>query len=280
MKKMMVVLWALVLTLALIHPPAQAQVKLGFRVTGGVAYIGGGDINAGLQGNSDFFNDLFSPVYNLTGGYSRFHWGMDISAEIQIKFSPNFSLALGSGYIIATKSSQLNIPYDTTSYYEKWAPGVSAIPITLTFYYYLPVGNSARIFIDAGAGYYFGKYTDKRHIVFLGEADATWDMSGGNGPGFHGGVGLEIDLASNIGLVVEVRGRYASLSGFNGTEKIGSVTSSGDLYYYEGNILGVGIYPTIEVDTEMPSGTGVSNARKAKLDLSGFCAVAGFVFRF
>jgi opacity protein-like surface antigen len=280
MKKMILVFCALVLSLALIYSPAQAQVKLGFKVAGGVAYVGGGDINAGLKGYSDFYNDLYSPVYNTSGGYSPFHWGMDILAEIQLKFSPNFTLALGSGYISATKSSQLNIPYGATAYQEKWAPSVSAIPVTLTFYYFLPMGNSARVFFDAGAGYYFGKYTDTWHIVFLGEADANWDLSGGSGLGFHGGAGLEIDLAPNIALLVEVRGRYASLSGFNGTEKIGSSTYTGDLYYYEGNLLGVGVYPLIDVGTEMPSGTGISNARKAKLDLSGFCAVAGFVIHF
>lgn len=280
MKKLVMVPLALVLALALIPAPGQAQVKFGFKVTGGLAYVGGGDINAGIQGYSDFFDDLYSLAFNTAGGYVPFHLGMDIGAEFQLRFSPNFTLALGSGYISATKSSQLNIPAGGTTYYEKWAPSVSAIPITLTFYYHLPLGSSARVFFDAGAGYYFGKYSDKWHIVFLGEEDATLDMSGGSGIGFHGGMGLEIDLASNIAFLVEVRGRYASLSGFNGTEKVGSSTFTGDLHYFEGDLFGLGTYPLLSVDTELPSGSGITNARKAKLDLSGFSAAAGFVFHF
>jgi len=50
MKKALVVLCVLVVSLVLVQSPAQAQTTFSLKVTGELAYVGGGDVNSGLKG--------------------------------------------------------------------------------------------------------------------------------------------------------------------------------------------------------------------------------------
>jgi hypothetical protein len=278
MKKVLVVFCVLAVSVFLFQAPAQAQTRFSFKVTGGLAYLGGGDVNTGLQGWSDAWYAIFHGVgLPVSGGYAPFHLGMDFGGEFMIHFSPAFAVALGTGYIQATKSSTLTITSSGTDYFDTWAPKVSAIPITATFYFFLPSSGSVKIYLNAGVGYYLGKYTDSWHIVFLGEADETLDTTA-NGFGVHGGIGIEFPLSPSISIVAEARGRYASLGNFKGTDTfIGSSSTTGNAYIVDLDALGFGTFPGLTISDTTPTGTGV---RAAKIDLSGFSAVIGFLFHF
>ena len=277
MKKAMAIVCGAVLALAYAASPATAQTKFAFKLTGGLAYAGGGDLNTGLQGWSDTWITAWGSTSHI-GGYMPFHLGMDFGGEFLIQFNPSFALGLGAGYISLSKSSSLT--FEGSSTYT-WNPKVSAIPITATFYYFLPSTSTMKFFLDAGVGYYVGaKYTDTQHIIFFSAYDDMLDMSG-SGFGFHGGLGLQIDFSPQIALLLEARGRYASLKGFTGTEtSTGGSPFTGTLYYEEAQIFGTAYLPVTTVDTSVPSGTGVRNGREATIDFSGFSALIGFVFHF
>jgi hypothetical protein len=71
------------------------------------------------------------------------------------------------------------------------------------------------------------------------------------------------------------------VTGFSGDFIYYGITETGGkLWYYELNIPSLGGNRSlIEYSDTQPSG-GISNVREAKLDLSGFSALAGFIFRF
>lgn len=270
MKKALVLFAVLVLSVFLVPSPAQAQMSLGFKLTGGLGYYGAGDINTGLQGWSDAFSYIYD-AYSPTGGYMPVHLGMDFGGELLLQFNPQLAFALGVGYLQASRSSSLDIIDD---YAETWSPKISAVPITLSLHYFFPITGRIKLSLDAGVGYYFGKCTDTQHIVFIGEFDRTYDLTA-SGIGFQGGLGLEIPVAPAVSIVVEARGRFAKLGGFKGTVSSDSGTDSGDMWLADVNI---GKKLTlIELYDATPSG---DNPRLAKLDFSGFSAAAGFVFRF
>ncbi|MEE9502622.1 MAG: hypothetical protein V3V48_11140, partial [Candidatus Aminicenantaceae bacterium] len=108
------------------------------------------------------------------------------------------------------------------------------------------------------------------------EANAT-------GIGFHGGVGFEINFHPRAALILEGRGRYAKISGFNGTGNIrksapppnyyANIEENGTLYYLEENG-----NPFLAFFEQEP--TGYETAHKATLDLSGFIFQAGIKVKF
>ena len=278
MKRCFVLLCVLVVSVLLVQAPAQAQTKIGFKVTGGLGFVSGGDLNTGLQGWSDAWKAIFGGIgYTVSGGYSPVHLGMDIGGEFLLQFDPSLALGLGVGYIQASKSSTLSLTYGSTSVQDSWAPKASAIPITATFYYTLPSTGSVKIFIDAGVGYYLGKYTDAWHVVFFGTSDETLDMTA-NGIGFHGGLGVEIPFSPAISFLFEARGRYASLGNFKGTDATSSTTTTGNAWIENVNALGFGTFPLLYLESSTPSSS--VSPRQAKLDFSGFSAVVGFLFHF
>jgi opacity protein-like surface antigen len=272
MKKFLVLSLALALSLALLHSPVQAQIKLGFKVTGGLGYLRGGDLNTGLQGWSDMWKLIFSLAGRTsTGGYSPVHLGLDLGGELLIQFNPSLALGLGVSSLQAAKTSTLAASGWSTTL----APKVRAIPITATVYYFLPGSGAARIFLDAGIGYYLGRYQDSWQMVYLGTIDESLDTTAG-GIGFHGGLGIEIPFSPAFSFLAEARGRYASLGSFKGTAAVSSTTITGSVWLqdFTNSESGTSSYLTVKGTT--PTGT---NVRPAKLDLSGFSVVIGLLFR-
>lgn len=273
MKKAALFACLLIVSVLLIQAPARAQMSLGFKATGGLGFYGAGDLNTGLQGWSDAFSYIYD-TYSPTGGYMPVHLGMDFGGELLLQFNPMLALGFGVGYLQASRSSSLDFSYAGQDYAETWSPKISAVPITLNLHYFVPLSGRLKLSLDAGVGYYFGKCTDTQHIVFIGELDRTYDTTA-SGIGFHGGLGLEIPIASAVSIVVEARGRFAKLGGFKGTVSSDSASDSGDVWLADVD-LGRNI-TLIDIYDSTPSG---DNPRLAKLDFSGFSAAAGFVFRF
>jgi hypothetical protein len=280
MRKIFVLFCVLVLSLALLQTPARAQSKFGFKVSGGLIYAGGGDINAGVQGWYDFYHDYLQLLgYSATGTYSPFHLGMDFQGEFLFNLSPEMALGLGAGYLSVSKDSALTGTSGSKTITLTFQPKVHAIPITFNFHYYLPAGNTLKFVLTAGVGYYLTKIDHTLGATGSGSVE-KYDFSAG-GFGFHGGVGLDLALSPAVSLVLDLLGRYATASGYTGSYTSGSTTHTNvNLYYYEGSFPGFGTYPQLTYDTTLPSGSGVNNAREAKLDLSGFSALIGFVFHF
>jgi hypothetical protein len=95
---------------------------------------------------------------------------------------------------------------------------------------------------------------------------------------------LEINLSSSMALVLNVTGRYARISGFQGewtetgTGDFWSFTDGGSgqgVYYYDWTFAGT-TYPQIEFRSDAPSGSSLANIREARLDLKGLTATVGF----
>jgi len=199
---------------------------------------------------------------------------MDFGGELLIHFTPNIALGLGAGYIQASKSSTLTFSGYGETANQTWAPKVSAIPITATLYYFLPSTGGVKLFLDAGVGYYLGKYTDKWHIVYYATYDETIDTTA-NGIGFHGGLGIEVPFSPAVSLIVEGRGRYASLGNFKGTVNNGLTTVTGNVWLMNSTVYG-SAYPVLGISSSTPPSS--LSPVQAKLDLSGFSAQIGFIF--
>jgi len=277
MRKMLTILFSAALALCLITGPAQAQGKFSFKVTGGLAYASAADINNGLQGLADLYETVFVDYgWSVTNGYAAAHLGMDFGAEFSLEIAPNVSVGLGVGYLKVSKSSHLDFTYGSVTATQSWAPQITAIPITLTFYYDLPVGPTVKVTLHGGLGYYLAKYKDTQHIDYFGVFNPTADTSA-NGLGFHGGIGLEFQLTAQFGLLLEARGRYAAFGNVTGTNTWSGGSTTGKLYFYEFEETGYGWFPAVGIWDTTPSGAWIRNVREAKIDFNGFSLRLGFV---
>jgi hypothetical protein len=280
MKKATVVICALLLVLALLPGKADAQMRMGFKAYGGLAYLGGGDLNTGGAGFGEFIEDLLGS-YPYDGEFAPVHLGMNFGGEFLLQFSPNMGVGLGVGYISAAKESEIEPSPAISGVDFLWSPKVSAIPITASFYYYLPSGGNLKIFFNLGLGYYLAKTDFEYHWAFFGPIN--WDAATtGGGLGFHGGLGLEYSMTPMIGIIAEIKGRYAAFSNFEGSVEwtypgsSGSDTFEGPLWI--GDLtFGSLRWTWLWIDEVEPALGGV---KKAKVDFSGFSFVIGIIVRF
>jgi opacity protein-like surface antigen len=278
MKHKLIVSGVLLLFACGLAAPAAAQSRTGFRLGGGLGYFGGGDLNTGIQGMSDLYSTLYQAIgVNVQNGYKPVHLGMDLNGEFFFHLSPEFAIGFGVGYLSMAKDSSLDLSLGTESVSIGWKPKIQAIPLTLNLHYYIPVGGRVKLVVSAGAGFYMAK------IDFTQNADSDTDVykMSANGFGAHGGLGMEVGLSSNVSLVIDLLGRLASISGFTGDHTwSGGTEAGGKFYHFEGTFFPYGTFPILTFSDSLPTGSTIANAREAKLDLSGFSAIAGFLFRF
>jgi hypothetical protein len=285
MKKFLAVSSVVLLLLFLMPSVAKAQYDTGrfsFKLYGGLNYLSGGDLNTGAQGFGETWYDIFDALaLNPDGEFSPVHLGMDFGGEFIFQFTPNIGVGLGVGYISATKSSTIDYSPTAAGVELFWKSSPSAIPITASFYYFLPAGGNLKFFFNAGLGYYFAKANFQHNWWFL--VPFNWDAkTSGGGLGFHGGLGMEYGFTPQFGLIAEIKGRYASFSNFEGSV-VWTYPWGGSPDTFEGKLwaldmdLGFGAKPWLWVlDTE-PAGT---NQRQAKVDFSGFSFLIGLVVHF
>ncbi|UCH96437.1 MAG: hypothetical protein JSV88_06190, partial [Candidatus Aminicenantes bacterium] len=160
---------------------------------------------------------------------------------------------------------------------------VNAIPVKIGVYYCFYRSSKFRFFTSGGIGYYFSNMSEE----LLNRVGQGYRIQGnqeakGEGIGFHGGMGFELDVAKSIAFVVEGYGRYAKIKGFKGEKSSDSSgvreSMRGSLYYYE-LYSPYGWYPCIGIFDEVPGGVNRRNVREAALDFSGFTVRIGVKIR-
>jgi len=272
---------------AILFPGAAHGSNIGIKLKlyGGLNYLSGGDLNEGLKGMTDYFDRYFW-FFGLSrsgGKYNPAHLGMDFGGDVIIQITPAIGVGVGAGYLQGTNKSTLT--YSPVAADVKETARISAVPLRLGLYFTLPAGAWLNVNFHAGLGYYLARmsYNLRRSIL------AQWDNfdvhAEANGLGFQGGLGFEFKLTPTISLFLEGQGRYADIGGFKGsldvTSSFGTHSSeSGKLYYYHWTEAPLGTFPVVIVVTSAPSGPSSSNVREAKIDFSGFSAVAGIIVRF
>jgi len=257
---------------------SQAQSRFTFRLAGGLNMLDGGDLNTGAEGWFNSWETLaHHGGYGTSGEFSPAKLGLNFSGDFIFKFNESLGVGIGAGMLSASKESVMTVSGvgggDATHQIK-----ASAVPLRLGLFYYLPIGPTMNVVFNAGLGYYLAKANFTMILTGAGTSTVEFDTSGG-GIGFHGGLGLEIALGSNLGILVDLSGRFASFAGFEGKQINDGTTMSGKLWAFDSSSY-LGNFHAIIVQAPTPSGPGISHAAEAKVSFTGFSLVAGFFFRF
>jgi hypothetical protein len=267
----------------------QSRQRKGFalKLTGGMNYMLPGDWNAFMNGWTDYHNDCANDMGGtMEGEFKSIRWGLDFEGDVIIYLNPRFGITIGSGYIYGKKGPDakkitLNLPDETFKLTHDMQ--ISAIPVKIGVYYCLFRSSKFNFFLSGGIGYYFAKISED----YMDQWDSSWshEIQGakGEGIGFQGGMGLELDIAKNIAFVVEGYGRYAKIGDFRGDRDWSMSfgpdgSKKGGLYYYESDTP-YGWLPYIEISDGVPRGANRRDARKATVDFSGFTVRIGVKIR-
>ncbi|MCJ7564095.1 MAG: outer membrane beta-barrel protein [Candidatus Aminicenantes bacterium] len=255
-------------------------IKLG----SGLGYISGGDFAKGIRGWSDYY----AAEYNsLRGEFLAPRSGMNLGGEVIYYFKPNMGLGLGVGYARYAKDSEASYDLGYASSTEQFKAKISVIPITANFHYLLPLLPKLTLDLTAGVSYNIAKLSwdymrDFTLLGYSGTDQFTYSATRG-GIGLQAGAGAEYELSSAISVVLNVTARYASIAKFQGdwTERgsgnIWDFSDSGSetyAWYFDWKFNET-TYPQIVFQNEKPTGTTVSNARYARLGLTGLVATLG-----
>jgi opacity protein-like surface antigen len=262
--------------------------RFSIKLTGGLGYIGFGDINTHLES----YDNYLSERTNYEGGKTKtLHYGSDLEGELRLDISSKFAISIGIGYISGKNKSifEYHGPYPFPTWFEAnhnyfFKPKIKTIPLKLGIYYTIPLISRIHLFLNGGLGYYFSKASLYKHhlgsnvgwaVIYTKEE--KYDVSA-NSLGFHGGIGFEYNITNNLALVLEAQGRYVKKKNLKGS-RLYSLTfgmypdgeEEGTLYIGERNLRYYGENtPDLVISQSKPTGDEFQNMREAVLDLSGF----------
>jgi len=263
-------------------------IGLSVRLTGGPTFFSGGDISKGAKGlydeAYDFVASYASYGFDIERRFNAFDSGFEVVADFVYNLTSKFGVGIGSGYMHLTQQSLLL--FDEPDLYQKnqagTSPKITAYPIRLGVFFNFPLHRLVNLTLNSGAALYITKYSFSRHTNWY-QLDLINHKANATGIGFHGGVGFEVNFHQRAALILECRGRYAKISGFNGKSNIKksilppfefeNIEENGTLYYLEEDG-----HPFLAFFEQEP--TGYETVRKATLDLSGFIFQAGIKVKF
>ncbi len=223
---------------------------LSLKISGGAGFLfnGAGDLERFRSGRSQFASDY----RQIAGSTSTFDWKKlsmipDINAEIMLELGSHFGIGIGSGFLNATSKGTYSLQGTTTqnpwwgtstetetdTYSQNYR--IRAVPVTLNFYYFRPLGAARKfnLYVYGGAGYYFAKlthaykdeyayhYEDNSWIYFNEKENYQFTSTAGesskqNRIGFRAGLGLEMGLSSFLSVGIEAFGRLVNFSNWTG----------------------------------------------------------------
>lgn len=274
-----------------VEPEFFRGIGLSVKLSGGLNYFGSGDIDKGTRGLFDSTADSFSAAgYLIDKRTNPLHTGIEISGDIIYSINRRIGIGLGIDYIYATANNLLIVTGKELPTEEQISssPKINAVPIRLGLFFKFPIHRLFSLSLSGGPSLYLTEYSYALDTEWM-DMTSVFHEATAKSLGFHGGIGLGVNLNRRAVFFIEGQGRYAKISNFEGEEKTKELVASkdekyvvynyvvtvkkGKLYYLEG-----GQYPCLAIRKEEPS--GFKTMRKATFDLSGISLRAGLIIKF
>jgi len=276
---------ALFVLIPLVFAPSPAGAQgAALKLFGVYGSIGAGDAQEGLDGMTNFYRQIAEIAgWSRTGDFKKFTNIWEAGGDFVFYFTPVIGIGLGASYLQnwPAKTDMTFTHPPSSDIKQTLTPKVAAIPIRASLYVSIPMGSSLNLSLHGGVSYYFANFNYTWRLGTASDWIQVETKTNGKGLGFHGGVGLEFNFSSSAALFVEAVGRIANLSGFTGDSTLsvsggGSASTSGTLYFWKDDFGILGVLSELGINDHLPSGSGITDAREAEVDLSGFSLRAGF----
>lgn len=282
--------WILAAAALVAAGPAYAQEKVAFKLMGGIASVNGEDYNSGVLGAYRYALDSSA---TLAGSYKTLSSGADFQAEIVNYWGPHFGVGVGGGYyrLASTSGIEGTAPAagPVYGYTSTYAPKFSVLPFFVNVHYRFQLAGGVALEAFAGPVFQIMQFGFTREATSTQDSlsetetfnasDTTFGIQGGLSASWRIGKGISVvaDGFYRSGTVSNIKGNWflTRTTTSAGTETL----SSNSYYYWYYEVSQGGLYSrTGFYDTAGPSGDGISNARKANVNLTGMVILAGLKF--
>lgn len=262
-------------------------IELRLKLSGGFDYSRLGKVNASLASWDEKTRKeiLLNSAWSVEEGkVPKLNAGYNFEGEATVRLNRNISIGIGAGYIYAElteEETSLRINKETETYLHARPTKISAHPLTLTASYFFRLMENMDIYVKGGMGILAAKYIDREAQKKTSDARYVYPVhqtASARDKIILGGIGLSLDLEDNLGFFVELLGRLAKVSGFEGEDKAGV---KGSLFSFDEYNPGLAIWEKkVQILAQEPEGENYSSVQKAVVDFSGFSAKIGIFFKF
>jgi len=278
---------AILSAVSLLLPTFSSGFNIHLRLSSGLGWLKADEVNRALAGWREGWKRQVEvyPNMSLEGeSVASLHLGLGFEAELLFSFSRWLGFSVSAGYAYASldeKKNLLSIYQDGILYDYARPTKVSAYPLLLSVYVFLPLGQKFNAYLRGGLGAMQATYVI-REASKTAEADRfaypVYDNAKARRLSYLGGFGLSYALDQSLGFFVEATARSARVSGFEGKDNLGE---SGRLYTYEEYRPDIDFWqPRMALHPEEPGGGSVRNVREATVDFSGYSAKIGLFLKF
>ncbi len=261
--------------------------EINFKLSGGYSFIEAKKVNQRLENWAEWRKREAEENKNwqyLGKNIRSLHSGIHLEGEILLSLSPRFGVSVGTGYIYGdlneneteVKVQRLSGPLSQVNPIT-----VSAYPLVLSGYYFIPLSHKLHFFIRAGGGLAWAKYVN-REAKKLESAEKynyfRLERASATGPILHAGFGFVYETDVGVRFFLEGLVRRAKIQGFSGENQL---EETGTLYSFEEYISDLDFWlDKNEIRAEKPSGGNIRSVSEAEVDFSGFSVKIGFIIKF
>jgi len=263
--------------------PEEDQPKSPFRftlsITGGGNYARGGDLNIGIKGLADLYEDTFG--IQGEGKIGSVHLGYVLGLEVSFPLSRMLSWGIGAEHFQGKNNSQMDYSQGESSSVLHVRPDLRATPLSV----FLSFNPIPELYVKGGISYYFARCS----YTYLFETDNSTQQWKGKanarGLGLMGGIGYAKNYSPNLSFFAEIAGRLIKMRGFTGKEDIqdssGEIsTEEGTLYLIQTQVLEDRTHSVLFIRETRPHEAGVIGAKEAQIDFSGISLKIGIRLHF
>ncbi len=252
---------------------------LEFSVSAGAGWIAPRDLNDGAQGFADYNGALLG--IPASGPVENLHLATLAGIELSYKVSPWLSIGLGVDYFWGGNRGQVEFTDGVFSETLQTRPSARAVPVKLSARFYPGKG----FYIRGSLGVYFVK----AGYLYRLERAAAWQQwegtATGHGLGGEAAFGGDWEIGRNTAFFVEAGFRLARFQGLSGRDVYTNaddetLTEEGILYFFRKVGADTRAYPHLFIGDSKLAEEGVTDSRRADINLSGTAVKAGIRFRF
>ncbi|UCE42098.1 MAG: SH3 domain-containing protein [Candidatus Aminicenantes bacterium] len=242
-------------------------------------YVRGGDLNLGIKGLADLYEDTLG--IQGEGKIGSVHLGYVLGLEVSFPLSETLSWGFGAEHFQGKNNSQVIYSQRALSSTLHLRPNIRATPLSV----FLSFNPVPELYVKGGISFYFAGCS----YTYLSETDnmaQQWTgKSHDQGLGLMGGLGYVKKHSANLSFFAEITGRLAKLQGFTGKEDFqdnsGEIsTEKGTLYLIQAQVLEERTHPVLFIRETRPNEAGIISAKEAQIDFSGMSIKIGLRFHF
>jgi hypothetical protein len=254
------------------EPSKKMKGLFGLCIKGGAGTVDSGDFNNLVQGYRDYWSR--SEDY---ANWPKLGLMMEFSAEILFNFTQNIGFGIGAGYITQNNAGEYGSQYPSFQVDYDREYQFRVIPISGNLHIHFLKSSLFGFSIHGGIDYLLGSITHTYTFQSNAGSSSRREDVKNNTVGYHGGVSIDINFSSRVSLVLEGAYRFADFKDWKGSVDSPDIENfDGELYFYEYQSgYYEEYYPRMWVWSGAPSASYYRNVRLARINLSGFFAIAG-----